>query len=500
MSEKAKKKIAMIVYNSVSHDARVLKEAQSLVKAGHHVRIFGIQDNKVSIAFETTSAGIEIERANWKPKMYRNVSWLVIYLLFFSLIVVNALIALTVLKSQLTVLELFAIVVNFFMLAFFFLLWRRYNNLAKSYASNASTPNTPTSNTSTPNTSTPNTPTPNTPTPKFISLIKGLNRESINYLFKIQNSHIAMKFVIQLLLGNFKPDIVHCHDLTTLPAGAEYCSKYSVKLVYDSHEIYEEMGSFGEAQKFVYYQLQKRYSKYVDYFITINESIAVFLTTRYPALPEAVIIKNATRPIKEAIEYDGRLHEASGLDRDVNILLYQGGFGQKRGLDILVKSAVLLPHGWVLVMMGWGSFEDKLKKIASEVDLKGKKVRFIPAAPHSELPYWTAGARIGVIPYENTNLNHWYCTPNKLWEYPNAGVPLLVSPFPEMKKIIDEYEIGWFLPDPVTPDGIAEQVNKLSDFEIQNAKINCAKFLAEDNWSTYEEKLVGNYKDWLENR
>ena len=57
MSEEAKTKIAMIVYNTVSHDARVLKEAESLAGAGYQVRIFGIQNNNNLDDFETTPSG-----------------------------------------------------------------------------------------------------------------------------------------------------------------------------------------------------------------------------------------------------------------------------------------------------------------------------------------------------------------------------------------------------------------------------------------------------------
>ncbi len=51
------------------------------------------------------------------------------------------------------------------------------------------------------------------------------------------------------------------------------------------------------------------------------------------------------------------------------------------------------------------------------------KVRFIPPAPQKELKSWTQGATLGIIPYEGKMLNHWIATPNKLWEYPSAGVP-----------------------------------------------------------------------------
>lgn len=79
-------------------------------------------------------------------------------------------------------------------------------------------------------------------------------------------------------------------------------------------------------------------------------------------------------------------------------------------------------------------------------------------ATMAELPLWTAGATVGLIPYMNRGLNHWYCTPNKLWEYPSAGVPVLASPFPEMMKLIQAHGFGWALAPNWDAAGLAAQV------------------------------------------
>jgi glycosyltransferase involved in cell wall biosynthesis len=110
---------------------------------------------------------------------------------------------------------------------------------------------------------------------------------------------------------------------------------------------------------------------------------------------------------------------------------------------------------------------------------------------------WTAGAKLGVIPYENAGLNHWFCTPNKLWEYPNAGVPIIASPFPEMRKVIEPNGIGWFLTDPLTAKSIATSINAISDGELAEAARNCRLFMQRDNWSTYSRRLKKAYEAFL---
>ena len=107
--------------------------------------------------------------------------------------------------------------------------------------------------------------------------------------------------------------------------------------------------------------------------------------------------------------------------------------------------------------------------------------------------HWTAGASLGVIPYENVCLNHWYCTPNKLWEYPLANVPILASGFPELERTIVGNGIGRVLPDPLTPQAIADAVSSISVDELQAMRKRCRSFIEADNWSVYAKRLVASY-------
>ncbi|PCJ69295.1 MAG: hypothetical protein COA62_11790 [Rhodobiaceae bacterium] len=308
----------------------------------------------------------------------------------------------------------------------------------------------------------------------------------------------------ELAIGAIKanPEIIHCHDLGTLPSGVKAKEKTGARLVFDAHEIYEDLAQANAKMKRANQQLLKRYEGDVDEFITINDSIADFYAKHYPKLPPAVIIKNATLKA-DPFEYDGRMHEAAALPREQKILLYQGGFATKRGLDILVQSAQWLRQDWTLIMMGWGGHEEILRDAGASVLQATRATRkypalvFLPPAPHEELAQWTAGGSIGVIPYERVGLNHLFCTPNKLWEYPNAGVPILCSPLVEMTKTVNENGIGWLLPQDLTPENLAATVNALSDSDIAKAGDACRPYLERDNWTVYEKRLLDLYTNLL---
>jgi glycosyltransferase involved in cell wall biosynthesis len=298
-----------------------------------------------------------------------------------------------------------------------------------------------------------------------------------------------------------QPDVIHCHDCLTLPTGARVKRALQIPLVYDAHEIYDAAYSRMIGITDYYVRIHERYLPIVDKFITINDSIALYYRLSYPRAVPAVIIRNATSRVAP-FEYDGRLHLAAELPRSQKIVLYQGGYSLGRGLRVLVRAAALLPKGWTLVMMGWGPLAADLKQIAASAAPRASgepKVRFIPPAPQNELHLWSAGGTVGVIPYQDTYLNHWYCTPNKLWEFPAAGVPILVQPFPELRRVVDTYQCGWVLPGALTPLAIANSIAGLTDEMLAKAREGCQRFIEADSWEPlYEHRLTALYASLLE--
>lgn len=151
-------------------------------------------------------------------------------------------------------------------------------------------------------------------------------------------------------------------------------------------------------------------------------------------------------------------------------------------------------------MMGWGKLEAELREMGDHINanLPGRPapaVAFLPAANHAELVYWTAGGTVGLIPYENVGLNHLFCTPNKLWEYPAAGVPILCSPLVELSKAVYENGIGWLLPDVAAPRAIATTINGLTTQALKDASRACEVYMRRDNWAIYGARVVELYEN-----
>jgi glycosyltransferase involved in cell wall biosynthesis len=95
--------------------------------------------------------------------------------------------------------------------------------------------------------------------------------------------------------------------------------------------------------------------------------------------------------------------------------------------------------------------------------------------------------------YDNTGKNHLYCTPNKLWEFPAAGVPIICNDLVELGGSVRANNIGWVLSDDNDPAALSALVGSLSDADIAQARANCVTYITADNWDVYAQRLVSYY-------
>ena len=135
------------------------------------------------------------------------------------------------------------------------------------------------------------------------------------------------------------------------------------------------------------------------------------------------------------------------------LILYHGGFSAlaaSTSSSRLCSSQVLSRPTW----LSWGSVQlgRDSSGCARDPRFQGR-LHVLDAVPPGELLEWVAGADVDVIPLQRSTLNHWLCTPNKLWESLAVGVPVVVSDFPVMRRIV--------LEDPAGPlGGVCDPANR----------------------------------------
>jgi glycosyltransferase involved in cell wall biosynthesis len=150
-------------------------------------------------------------------------------------------------------------------------------------------------------------------------------------------------------------------------------------------------------------------------------------------------------------------------------------------------------HNAMLLILGNGDVIPALKEMVRAQNL-GDKVLFLPRMPFQELRKYTLLADIGLSLDKDTNLNYRYSLPNKIFDYIHAGVPVLASDLPEVKKIIEGYAVGRISPDH-EPKKLATILNEMLSDTTQmkiwkeNTKLAAEKLC----WEEEEQVLRAVY-------
>ncbi|MCK5786708.1 MAG: glycosyltransferase family 4 protein [Candidatus Sabulitectum sp.] len=294
-------------------------------------------------------------------------------------------------------------------------------------------------------------------------------------------------------------DVYHANDLDTLEICGSVAGKRNAKLVYDSHELWLESSRYLTAtnplNRLRLKRIEQKYAPVADAVIAVTPMRGRKMQQMYPSMKIPAIVENAPEKLDQ-LPAKGRLRTLINADNDTIIALYQGVVCPERGLEELLRAAKLTTDPTVkFVIIGMDSWNGTLQKMAVEMELKDK-VFFLPPVPSEELPEITVDADIGFILFRNTCLNHYYSLPNKLYEYMMAGVPIISSNFPELKRVLNEVESGITV-DPESPEAISSAVEKLAkdpSLRLRMQENGRAAALHRYNWAPQSELLKNLYR------
>ena len=295
--------------------------------------------------------------------------------------------------------------------------------------------------------------------------------------------------------------IIHAHDIVALLAAVLVKRQNDrIIIIWDAHELYTDV-TYKHPHSCAYIdKIIRQSAPFITAMTTISTNFAKIYASRYPALPPAKVIMNATRHTTPApkTKTQNKLRAHAHIAQDQKILLFQGALAHGRGLPLMLEAAAQLPKDWSIVFMGQGSFVHQVKSMAVKLNQNREStrpaIRHIGPVPYEELIEWTRDATLGALLYENNSLNHTYCTPNKLWEYPNANVPILAIDLQEVSAIIKRYDIGIILPQDCTSQALIEALLSLNETRLLQMKDNCTSFNKAENWEKYEPTLLEIYE------
>lgn len=231
-------------------------------------------------------------------------------------------------------------------------------------------------------------------------------------------------------------DVFVANDLDTLPANYLASGIKRKPLVYDSHEYYTEVPELigRPFVKAIWTWIEKLLVPRVDAAYTVCASIAEVYRDLYGV--DFKVVRNL--PVYSQV--DRLIGTPIEKTDSSKIILYQGALNLGRGIEAAIRAMQFI-EGAVLWLVGDGDLTSQLKQLVTELNLD-QKVKFMGRLPLNQLVEITRQADLGISLEEDLGLNYRFALPNKLFDYIQAGVPVLVSNLPEMRRIVDQYQIG----------------------------------------------------------
>ncbi len=283
-----------------------------------------------------------------------------------------------------------------------------------------------------------------------------------------------------------KINIINCHSLFVLPVG--YLLKLlesKVWLIYDAHELESQKAGLNKVGKYVSSVMEKFLVKKVDRLIVVSPSIGKWYENKY-GLIKVVVLRNTP----ESSNITGRhqvFNDMFSIPKTAMIFIYQGVVNKGRGIELLIKAFSGNAPDKHLVIMGYGPLVDLVK----EAEKNTPNIHFLPAVHPSEIGYYTSGADVGVSVIENISLSYYYCLPNKLFEYLHSGLPVIVSNFPDMATVINQFDCGWVTE--VSPEHLKKLLNAITIDELLRKSKGVVNVRMEINWEKESGLLFGAF-------
>lgn len=299
--------------------------------------------------------------------------------------------------------------------------------------------------------------------------------------------YVTFNYRLFWYLTLHRADLLVSNDLDTLLANFLASKlKRTCRLVYDTHEYFTEVpelqGRF--IVKALWEQIEKWIFPKLDTIYTVNQTIAAIYREKY--LKRVLVVRNVSpkwRPEKR------KTREELGLPTDKFILILQGaGINVDRGAEEAVE-AVRELRNVLLLILGDGDSVPLLKSYVASNCLSDK-VMFLPKMPYLEMMQYTACADVGLTLDKPSNLNYRFSLPNKLFDYLNAGIPVICTDLPEVAKIVQTYNVGVILTD-FSISELQNQIRLLQHDQekTKRFKSNCALAAEQECWENETDTL-----------
>lgn len=294
---------------------------------------------------------------------------------------------------------------------------------------------------------------------------KRANREGKEKLFKLPvNKGPLFYFFLNLYTFFYlmfqKYDLIWAVDMDTLPAAKTAAILRKKPIVFDGHEYFSEVPELINRRipKRIWMMLEKFFLPGCNRYFTVSHGLVRLYKENLNL--EFRLLRNFPLKTKET-----NVPIVNGQEKTI---FYQGALNSGRGIKQTIEALSFLPDNYRFSIVGRGDCEEELKKLTKEMGLENR-VDFIGPVPFEELHNFHKNVFVGIALHEKLGLNYFYSLPNRLFDYLQAGIPVLASNFPDMAEFVNANKTGLVI-DSMEPKKIAIAIKEVCENQVLRKK------------------------------
>ncbi len=298
----------------------------------------------------------------------------------------------------------------------------------------------------------------NWPTPlrKLTSLLVKLYL----FLFAEKEDRTPLHELHYPLLKDVACDLIINHHLATLETAVRLKKEKNVKLICNLHEYYPR--EFEDQEIWMKYEGPKITAICQEYLVQADAVFTVCDGIREEYLEEfgvdSIVLRN-DKPYA-----DLRVQENHGVIK----LIHHGAALKSRHLELLIEAVKPLKGTFSLDLMLIPTQEDCYRSL-TDMCKNLEHINIIDAvAPKDIIPFINT-YDVGVFLLKPVNFNYQMALPNKLFEFIQARLAIVISPNQEMARIVHDYQLGLVSED-FSADAFRETLQSLNRESILQFK------------------------------
>ena len=290
-------------------------------------------------------------------------------------------------------------------------------------------------------------------------------------------------------------DVVHCHDLDTLPLGFVLGKLKRKPIVYDAHESFPDMleGSVHPLVQRGLVRLENFLIRRIDLLITVGEKLRRHFEER--GSENSIVVGNWKRvdDFFRTDEQNLEVRRLLGIPAGALIVVCITQLLKDRKIVQLIASADNCPNVYVVV-----GGKGQLESLVTDAAARNPRIVFTGFVSGRQIADYTCAADIVYYGFDPENPNARFSAPNKLYEALAAGRPLITGDFGEIADVVRDAECGVVLRK-YSAEDIHSALSLLEDSNTRDRMAaNARRFgRAVFNWEKAEEILHRAYSELL---